>query len=235
VGSKLVVVAEVIVAVALARVAAAEPADDLTKQAAEAYSAGKYDDAIALFERAYAIDHKNETLYALAQAERLGGHCPAAIKHYKKLLALLTDLDSARMIESNVALCEHTEAIGKPAAPPTPELKATPTPAATVRVERRSDPFAVSLVATGALALGVGTGLWIASDQARADAKTAGTLDSHNTLDKRADVERGGAYAALGVGVALVGYAIYRWARKRESPAVAVAPAGRSVTLEWHW
>jgi len=239
VGSKLPHAAQIAVLVLGASTAAADPtADELAKQGADAYAAGHYDDAVTALQKAYALDPKKETLFALAQSERLGGHCPAAVEHYKLLLSQLNDLESSKLIEGNVALCEKTEALKKPDAPP--PAPAQPAAVKTVvRVEHSSDRLATMSFAAGMLALGAGGGLFVASSNARDDAKTADTLAAHNQLDSRADTERGASYIAFGVGAAAVGYAIFRWVRggDEDGAAVAVTPrahgAAVGLTLRW--
>jgi hypothetical protein len=229
VGSKLAQLAQVI-ALAAGSVALAGPsADELVKQGTEAYGAGHYDDAITALKQAYELDHRKETLFALAQAERLGGHCPAAVAHYKQLLAKMTDLESSKLIEGNVALCENTEAVTRPTEPaPAPATKTV------VRVERRGDPLATTLFATGTLAIGAAAGLYIAANNAQDDAKTAGTLAVHNQLDDRANQEHALSYVALGVGVGAMGYAVYRWLSGGDEPkaaAVSVAPTAHGAAV----
>jgi tetratricopeptide (TPR) repeat protein len=218
--------------------AAGDPkADALVKQGSEAYAAGKYEDAISALQQALTIEPRKETLFALAQAERLGGHCTAAIAHYKQLLSLMTDFESAKLIQGNVALCENTQTTKPPpepqAAPPPPPPPASTTKTV-VRVERHGDALATSLFAVGALSVGAAAGLYIASNNARDDATTAGTLAIHNQLDDRADQERALSYVALGVGVSAMGYAVYRWVtgHDEQPPAtVSIVPTRNAATV----
>jgi tetratricopeptide (TPR) repeat protein len=202
------------------------------KAGSEAYQAGQYDEAIAKLSRAYELAPKPETLFALAQAERLGGHCPAAIEHYKKVLEKLTDLDTAKLVQGNVALCEKTEAVN---AKPTPTP--TPTPAATtvVRVESHTDYLALTSFSVGMLTLGGTFGLYLASNATRDEAARAATLDDNHRLNDRADLERGMSYLTATVGVGLVGYAIYRWVRggDERAPAVSVGHSQATTTLSF--
>ena len=84
-GSKLAVLAAVI---ATAQTAGADPAADL-KRGIELYKAGKYGDAAALLKQAYEATGKPETLFSLAQAERLAGDCTSAAAHYHKVVELV--------------------------------------------------------------------------------------------------------------------------------------------------
>lgn len=238
-GSKLTDAAGLIalaIVVAMSGAAHAQPAptvSDLVKQGSEAFKAGKYDDAIAAFTKAYEIEPRSDTLFALAQAERLGGQCKLAIPHYKKLLEQLNDLEKAKLVQSNLDLCEKSEPIAKPVEP----IKVEPTPPVApaktiIRVERRSDPLAIALVAGGALGLGAGTGLYIAANASRDAADDARTLEDNRRFNDRADVQRALSFTAYGVGVGLVGYAVYRWVRGKEpSAGVAISPSRDATTV----
>lgn len=211
------------------RPASADELGDLMKQGSQAYQDGRYDDAIAKLDKAYELSPKPEILFALAQAERLGGHCPAALTHYKKVLEKMTDLDTAKLIEGNVALCEKTEAVDTDR----PREKETPGPTKTVvRVEHHTDKLALTSFAIGALGLGAAGGLYVASNATRDAAAGAPTLDGNHSLNSRADLERGMSYGAAGVGVALVTFAIYRWvsASDEQPPAAVAVGHGRDGT-----
>jgi tetratricopeptide (TPR) repeat protein len=218
--------------------AAADELDDLMKQGAQSYQDGRYEDAIAKLTKAYAMSPKPDVLFALAQAERLGGHCPAAVAHYRKVLEAMTDLEAAKLIQGNIALCEKTEAVGsKPVATAPAPTPASP-PRVVVRVEHKTDLLAVGSVAVGTLAVGAGMGLYIASGSTRDAAAGAPTLDQNHTLNSRADLERGLSYVSTGAGVALVGYAIYRWASGHDETGANVALAhgrdGTLLTFTWY-
>jgi tetratricopeptide (TPR) repeat protein len=228
-----------VAAVALcARAAAADELDDLMKQGSQAYQNGHYEDAIAKLQQAYALSPKVEILFALAQAERLGGHCPAAVAHYKQVLERMTDLETAKLVQGNVALCEKTEAVVEDKTKPPPDHTAPPPPPppppkTIVRVEHDTDYLAVSSLAAGALGLGLATGLYMASGATRDAAAGAPTLDDNHTLNDRADLERGMAYITTAVGVGLVSYAIYRWVRpthEHPGPLVQLAHTRQGTT-----
>jgi tetratricopeptide (TPR) repeat protein len=215
---------------ASARPAAADEVGDLLKAGTDAYQNGQYDDAIAKLQKAYDLQPKPETLFALAQAERLGGHCPVAIKHYKQVLEKLTDLDTAKLVQGNVALCEKTEAVDTKTTP-------TPPPATTtiVRVESHTDYLAIASFSVGALSLGSSVGLYLASNATRDEAARAVTLDANHSLNDRADLERGMSYLTAGVGVGLVGFAIYRWISGggERAPAVSLGHTATTTTLSF--
>jgi len=239
-GSKLHVLAQVIVALAIASTARAQSAEDLLKQAGEAYKAGRYDDAAAALQKAYAIDAKPETLFALAQAERLGGHCDIAIPHYKKLLEMLPDFNVAKLVQSNLTLCKPEPQ--KPE-PPKPEPDAhpdqpTPQPKVIVRTERASsDKLAVTLLAGGTLALGASVGLFVASSSNRDAAADAKTIEINQQINDRADSQRNLGLLTGVVGVGLVSYAIVRWVKGgKEAPGkIAIIPGAGSIHVSARW
>jgi len=68
VGSKLTTLAAVI---ALAATAYADDPKDLFKQGVDLYKAGKYEESARVLKKSYDADPSPNTLFALAQSERL--------------------------------------------------------------------------------------------------------------------------------------------------------------------
>jgi tetratricopeptide (TPR) repeat protein len=237
-GSRLAVLAAVhlIAATVLAGEADANPrARDLYKRGIEEYKAQKYEAAIATLKEAYELDPKPDALFALAQAERLGGRCPDARLHYKKLLDQTSDVAVAKAVQTNLELCGPEPE--KPAPSPEPERPAAPPPPpvtkTVVREVRRSDKLATLLLAGGMLGLGSGGAMFLASRNSREDADRALTLDDNARLHDRADLERTLAIAAGGAGVLMIGVAVVRWATggDAKSTEVTVAPSSRGAML----
>jgi hypothetical protein len=141
----------------------------------------------------------------------------------------MTDLDTSKLIQGNVALCEKTEAVttDKPKEPPTPTVAPAPT-RTIVRIERRTDYLAMSAFGVGLVGLGGGAGLFVASGATRDAAASAHTLDENHALNDKADRERGMSYAALGLGAGLVGFAIYRWVTASDETPPATVALGHS-------
>jgi tetratricopeptide (TPR) repeat protein len=219
---------------ALPGLAVAGPVDDLMKDGSKAYADGRYDDAIAKMQKAYELSPKPEILFALAQAERLGGHCPAAIHHYKQVLERMTDIETAKLVQGNISLCEHTEgAEDGQARSPQPGPAPTPAPKVIVRVTSHPDALAVASAAGGALALGGALGLYVASNAERDAAAGAPTLGQNRSDNDRADLERGLSYVAAAVGVGLVSYAVVRWVKggSKSQTEVGLAPTSHGVTF----
>jgi tetratricopeptide (TPR) repeat protein len=65
-----------------------EQARRLVTEGQAAQDGGRYDEAIALYERAYALVPHPELLYNLAQAHRLKGDLDPALAHYRRYLAI---------------------------------------------------------------------------------------------------------------------------------------------------
>ena len=229
-GSKRAVLAAVICA---ARIASADPAADM-KKGIELYKAGKYAEAAELLKRSYDLAPKAETLFALAQAERLSGDCATAARHYHKVIEQVSDFNVAKLVQQNLALCEKTEpapppskpepepAKAEPAAPPPPPQIITKT---VTRDVPHTDAVAVTLVTFGGIAVGAAGGLFVASSGNRKAAETAGTLDDSNQLVDRAHSQQLAAFVVGGAGVALLGYGIYRLVSSEPPKAdVAIVP-----------
>jgi tetratricopeptide (TPR) repeat protein len=242
-GSKLALLAQLIAATLIVRSAAADTkARELYKRGIDEYKAQKYSEAVATLKQSYELDPRPDALFALAQAERLGGRCPEAIDHYKKLLESTTDLPTAKAVQSNLELCRP-----EPEKPPPPPPKAAPEPPppsrtvtrTVVREVRHTDKLATLLFAGGMLGLGAGGGLYLASTGNRDSADRALTLDDHDRLLDRADTQRLAAAVAGGAGVAMIGVALVRWATggaaKQTEVTVAPARGGTMLVFSSGW
>lgn len=241
-GSRLAVLAAVhlIAAALLAGEADANPrARELYKRGIEEYKAQKYEAAIATLADSYELDPKPDALFALAQAERLGGRCPDARIHYKKLLDQTSDVAVAKAVQTNLELCGPEPE--KPAPAPEPEQPAIAPPVTktVVREVRRSDKLATLLLAGGMLGLGSGGAMFLASRNSREDADRALTLDDNVRLHDRADLERITAIVAGGAGVLMIGVAVVRWATdgeaKQTEVTVAPSPSGAMFVVSSGW
>ena len=221
--------------------ALADGAADLVKQGIDLYKEGKFDEARVVLQKAYDLDRKPDTLFALAQAERKSGDCKAAAAHYHTVIEQVNDFNVAKLVLENLGQCEKL----MPAVEPknVPEVKpAAQPPQVITKIEvhevRHNDMLAASMFAIGTLGLGVAGGLYIAASSNRDAADTARTLDDHDRLADRASKEQTAMFVAGGLGVAVIGVAIFRWTRSDErSPAVAIAPVsnGGSVWVTGHW
>lgn len=70
-----------------------------------AYAAGEFNEAIAFFERAYALSDAPGLLFNLAQAHRLAGesHCAQARALYRSYLSAVPAADNRREVEERIA------------------------------------------------------------------------------------------------------------------------------------
>ncbi len=238
-GSKLTVLAAVI---CLGGTAVADNAAVL-KKGIELYKAGKYAEARVQIEKAYKADPKPETLFALAQAERLAGDCVAAAAHYKQVISEVSDLNVAKLVQQNLLICEPDA--GKPEpevepvkvvepSPPVVETKIVERPV--VRVEHRTDKLAMVMLGGGMLALGAAGGLYVAASSNADAADVARSLEDHDRLADKAKSERTLMYISAGAGALMLGVAVYRFAtggskQEKSDAGVAVVPNGSGGSL----
>jgi tetratricopeptide (TPR) repeat protein len=97
----------------------ASVAQDHLERGLRLYDLQQYDEAIAEFRAGYAIDANPRFLYALGQALRKKGDCPAAIESYRAYLRTAPAERQAQAAEEQIARCEA-------ATPPTGVASASP-------------------------------------------------------------------------------------------------------------
>jgi tetratricopeptide (TPR) repeat protein len=201
----------------------------LLQQGVELYRVGKYDDAIAALQRSYELDAKLDTLYALAQAERLGGHCPDALVHYNKILETATEPSLAGAVKNNMGLCVTAKDRDK--------HESTPSAAVVITKPPRPSPLVVTMLAGGGVVLGTSVGLLVAASSSQDAAGTAMTFDEYDRLTRRAGLERGLGYTFAALGVAGLGASVYLMVRKESPPPVsgAVTSQGAAVFVQGRW
>jgi tetratricopeptide (TPR) repeat protein len=106
----------------LARVAHAEgDAEKLYQEGQTAYDAKQYDQAIAAWDKSYALSKLPALVFNLAQAHRLAGHCAKAVEAYQRFLAL--DPQSSERPDAEQFLKELEPSC--PAATPQPAIVKT--------------------------------------------------------------------------------------------------------------
>jgi hypothetical protein len=230
-----------------ATAAPVDPAANQHLQAGLAHFTKKaYDAAIDEFKAGWAIEQDIDILYAWAQAERMRGNCPGAIKLYKQYLNL-GSLTAAQQKAGQVNLerCQKALAgeqpepdkqpdkqpalIEKPVAPP-----AADTPWYT-------DPLGDALVVVGVAGLAFGTVEMLSSTSEEDAATGATTYQDYKDHIESAQSKRTLAYVGLSAGAALVVGGIIRYATRShghpttESSGVAasawLAPGGGGVVL----
>ena len=229
-GSKLTVLAAV---VALSSTAYADKAADELKKGIDFYKAGKYAEAVPHLEQAQKLAPKPDTLFALAQAQRLSGDCNAAAASYHKVIEQVSDMNVGKLVAQNLALCEQDEP-RKPEPKAEPKEDAAPPPEPKIvektvyRDTGKTDKLAAAMFGGGMLALGAAGGFYFAASGNADAADRAKSLEDHDLLSDRASTQRVIMYVAGGAGLAMMGVAIFRWTRGGGESAkadVAVVPA----------
>jgi tetratricopeptide (TPR) repeat protein len=211
---------------------AAEPnveARQLYAEGKAEYAQGHYPQAIALFERSYALSESPALLFNMAQAHRLAGptHCRAALSLYKSYLAAEPHVENRKEVEERIqelASCpaegaQETPVNAAPAVsiggprldvPPRPP---TPAPARTAVLPPRRSPLPtgpVLVTGTGAALLVAGGVLyWRAWEKHREAEQRCpcypGTYASWEVLSNV-------SYALLAVGGATLAGGVTWWA-----------------------
>ena len=182
------------------------------------YAQGDFVEAIALFERSYALSEAPGLLFNMAQAHRLLGeaHCPEALALYRSYLAALPGAENRREVEERIDELERcTAPVPAPeASTVSPPASAAPTPeepphALTLPAPRepRRVPWApVLLAGAGAAALVAGGVLYARASERHDRAEQEcpcypGTLDRWKRLTTLSYVLLGTGGAALAGGV----------------------------------
>lgn len=185
------------------------------------YKAGRYANAIEEFETAYKLDPEPALLFSLAQAERLGGRCRAALEHYERYLASNPNDEQTSAARVGIAWCEGHAAAG------------------TLYVVENRLPWyrdpAAGLVGAGGLVLAVSFGYLLAAKTNRDIALSQPTVLEAEPARLRANGQRATGYALFLVGGALVGGGLWyhvrseRRLRASATPRTSVAFDGTSL------
>ena len=195
---------------------AAEPSAEARRLYAEGkaeYAQGHYLEAVALFERSYALSESPALLFNMAQAHRLAGpqHCSDALSLYKSYLAAQPDAENKREVDERIAEladCKPAEAAA-PAPVASAEVGPRRAPPPSSRAAR--NPTGPVLVAgTGAALLAAGGVLyWRAWDKHREAERVCpcypGTYSSWEVLTNV-------SYALMAVGGATLAGGVTWWA-----------------------
>jgi tetratricopeptide (TPR) repeat protein len=241
---RLAILAQLIVLCAAPAAARAEEnkqalARSLFNFAIGEYKAKDYEAAAASLAKSQSLDPRPETLYALAQAERLANQCKEALVHYEQLLETLKDDKIVQRVRENIELCKQIEA-GKPAPveqkqdivqrdAPTIEYRTI------VRTERKRDVLSIVLFVGGGVAVSGGAAGYLISRSLAKDADHAQSIEEYNRKYDQSWRLRWGSYAAAGVGATLFTVALVRviGGGKSETRRVAVAPIRGGSVVSW--
>jgi tetratricopeptide (TPR) repeat protein len=160
--------------------AAAKPSASADKEARKLffqgdrmYEEGKYEEAVAAFEKAYALSHRPELLFNLANAyERLGQY-EEALRSLRDFAPSAPDGDREKIAERIKTLEaraeEHRKRASEKAAPAPVAAAAAPPPPA----EPESHPpiLAYSLMGVGVVGIGIGTIFGVQALGSKSDAE----------------------------------------------------------------
>ena len=222
-----------VIAVVLALAPALAVADDAQEHAdrgTRAYNIQDWATALREYKAAYEMDPRPETLWSIAQAQRLSGDCRGAILTYRAYLRGASSA-GANAAEQWIQQCQNTieaqqRAIddatrpepARPAVSP-PPVVAPPAPAATIAVQREPesprspwlDPIgdAVGVLSLACL-VGGGYYLYAGNNDMSAAANKPTYQQYIKAADSARDEQHTGTYALLGGGV-LAGLAAWRF------------------------
>jgi len=235
---RLAVHAALIIAfAAMPRIARADNkslARELFTLAIDEYKAKNYDAAVMSLAKSHALDPKPDTLYALAQAERLAGKCKDAIPHYEALGETSKDEKVKKAVKENIELCKQIEA-GKPV----PKEKEEDTKAlekrdaptieyrTVVRTERKRDVLSIVLFVGGGVAISGAGAMYLVSRNYADDADHATSLEDYNDKYDSSRRLKWISFATAGVGVGLITWGVIRvvgGGNDTETKQVAVTP-----------
>lgn len=205
------------------------------------YQDKEFEGAISEFKAGYLLEARRVFLFAWAQAERLSGDCQSAVVLYRKFLGEEPPEAQATAARANLSRCEgalatRPEDLGElPGAAPVVEAAppaAFPPDGSVTRPARtnpssmpwQKDALGTSLMAGGAVGLGIGATFFLLSQKDQAAADSAENYGEYGTLIERAQDRRTLAYVlgASGAALAVGGVVHYVWL-KRETPRPAVS------------
>lgn len=254
-------IAMVIVLVVAPLAHAESEAERLYNQGQQAYEALRYDDALAAWEKSYALSKLPALLFNIAQAQRLRGKpgdCTKATANYRKFIALApksTERPTAEGFIAELAPCVEQEAKPQPAPvvpPPTavtaPPVASEPAPTPTTTPPPREGGggkgkrFAGYAVGGAGVVLVV-TGVYFGAKARRlgneVEDECADGCDWNLVKDKDAEGKSAETtqYVLYGVGVAaLAAGGVLWWMGNTEAkpPAVAVTPTAGGAAISWN-
>jgi tetratricopeptide (TPR) repeat protein len=201
-------------------------------------TAKRYDDALAEYRAAYAIESNVTLLYNIGQALRLGGHCEDARRAYEAYLDTNPPAERAQLAHRNIAACEAT---AEPL-PPAP----VPAPPVAIEAAPEGSPWYHDLpgnvlAVTGSLLVVGGTLLWLQArgeiDDANVAARQATTWDAYATnaaAGRDAESRQTVGITLLVAGGATLTGALVRYALRPDNDASLSAtplPGGGAVML----
>jgi tetratricopeptide (TPR) repeat protein len=224
------------------------------------YNVQQYAQAADEYQAAYLLDPKPEYLYAIAQAQRLGGDCDKAVKSYEAYIRAKPPAGQLEKAQKNIDRCHEDiqsrasmndlpppeEVPPLPPAPPEPVEEAPKPPVILVAPPPPPPPGKSYLIGHvlvgGGVAIGAAsTFLFLHGKSAIEDINAASTYDTFAM--KKPGFDTAKTQQTLGVvgmaagGALVIGgivyYVMHSQAPDDEAPVVAPAPApgGATVTV----
>lgn len=220
--------------------AAAQPndAERLYHDGQRAYDAGRYDDAVAAWDKSYALSRLPPLLFNIGQAYRLRawtGDCTRAADAYRKFIAVeprSSQRGQAEGFLAELGPCVDAERGGQSAPPPAPAPSRADDPGRGKRL------LAYGSAATGALLVGVGIYYGhhaaVLSDEVTTACRAGCTFADVAAKDAEGRSADRKQYAFYGLGAAAIitGGVLYWMAgRERASTVVSIDAHGAFVGL----
>ncbi|HEX7837482.1 MAG TPA: tetratricopeptide repeat protein [Kofleriaceae bacterium] len=202
-------------------------------KASQAHKEGRYEEARAELEAAYALAPNPQLLYALGQVQTKLGNCQEATGYFQRFVATQNDPQIAKVVDQAIAACKPAaHPVAPDTAPPAPASASTPAPAPAQRESAwYQDKLGDSLVLGGVALVVVGL---VESRGALSDLDTAGDRGSTTTLMRYHDLvgdahdKRTASIVLVGAGSLLIAGGVARYVlhgRGAEVRDVGVAPA----------
>ncbi|HEU0034983.1 MAG TPA: tetratricopeptide repeat protein [Kofleriaceae bacterium] len=194
-----------------------------------AYQAADYETASREFEAAFGLDPDPRSLYAWAQAQRLGGHCARALELYRQYLTTHPTADNDAAARTGISLCEQ-QLRDQPVVEPVVERPRPPVTEPPYPPWYR-DRLGNALVISGVAAIAIGGTFLVLGNREQDAAASAPTRDEFLAHLDSAGVRGTVGVTAAGIGGALVIGGIVRYATRGRPSPVTVGVAGSSVTV----
>lgn len=216
----------------LPAVAFADEAADHFSKGTRYYNVQDWPNALKEYRESYTLDPKPETLWAVAQTQRLSGDCRGAVLTYKAFMRTASaaganaasewiktceaDLDAQRRaIEAtNTAPVEPVKPVPVKPEPPAPAPVQTPPPAPSPHVSSRSwalDPLGDVLFVVGIGGLAVGGAYFAIGASDASGAPSKATVGDWHRADSTASTDQKIGIIAGSAGIVCVGLAIWRF------------------------
>jgi hypothetical protein len=232
----------VLVAPALAR---ADDAADHVAKGTRFYNVQDWANAISEYKQAYTLDPKPDTLWAIAQTQRLSGDCRSAILTYKAYMRTASaaganaatdfikkcqaDLEAQqRALDAPVTPPPKEPVTTQPVTPPPQPVTPTtpvampiqppPPPPPPAPASWYSDKLGDALAATGVVGLAVGTVFLISGNSKMSDAAHATNSGVYDSDVSSAKTSQTTGVIVLGAGVVLAAAAVWRYTHHTNEP-----------------